>query len=189
MSLLWLPMPSGRTHDSITLWSLPFIAIATGWITQNSQFVLILSGCFLFSGLMFGPDLDIHSQQYKRWGWLRWIWLPYRHSMSHRSLLSHGPMIGTIVRILYLLTLGLTVVVSGLVGWAIAQQSLGLVDNWVTLVQPIGKQSWAVLQRTVQHHWPSLLAGLIGLEIGAMSHSLSDWLGSGWKQLQKRGRR
>ena len=51
---------------------------------------------------MLGPDLDIHSIQYRRWGPLRWIWLPYQKALKHRSQLSHGPIIGTAVRVMYL---------------------------------------------------------------------------------------
>ncbi len=64
-------MPSGRTHDRITLWCLPIVAVGTYMLTQQLPWMLIASGGFLFGGLMFGPDLDIHSVQYKRWGILR----------------------------------------------------------------------------------------------------------------------
>lgn len=95
-------MPSGLTHDRITLWTLPWIVGITYGFTRNGEVTLILSGGFLFSGLMFGPDLDIHSIQYKRWGFLKGIWLPYRNFLRHRSIFSHGLIIGTCVRVLYL---------------------------------------------------------------------------------------
>lgn len=71
-------MPSGRTHDSITLYALPIVAGVTFWQTGSSNVTLFVSGGFLFGGLMFSPDLDIYSIQYQRWGFLRWIWLPYQ---------------------------------------------------------------------------------------------------------------
>ena len=83
-------MPSGRTHDRITLWSLPLVMTLSFRATADILLTLIVSSGFLFGGFMFGPDLDIHSVQYRRWGWFRWIWLPYRGSMRHRSILSHG---------------------------------------------------------------------------------------------------
>ena len=88
-------MPSGITHDRITLWTLPWIVGITYGFTRNGEVTLILSGGFLFSGLMFGPDLDIHSIQYKRWGLFKGIWLPYRNLFRHRSLFSHGLIIGS----------------------------------------------------------------------------------------------
>jgi len=95
-------MPSGRTHDRITLWTLPLVSGIAYFLTQSGKLALILAGGFLFSGLMFGPDLDIHSVQYKRWGWLRWIWIPYRSAIRHRSHFSHGLIIGTFLRWVYL---------------------------------------------------------------------------------------
>jgi len=72
-------MPSGQTHDRITLWSSLLVAGLTfghAKVATN----LIVSGAFLFSGLMFGPDLDLYSVQYKRWGPLRLLWIPYQNS-------------------------------------------------------------------------------------------------------------
>ncbi|MDX2230138.1 MAG: metal-binding protein [Leptolyngbyaceae cyanobacterium bins.349] len=179
-------MPSGRTHDSITLWSLPLIAGVTFTHTQNAHQTLLLSGGYLFSGLMFGPDLDIHSQQYKRWGMFRWIWLPYRRSMRHRSFLSHGFLVGTLIRIVYLfswvvLSLGGIVLLS-----AIAHHMTGETAAWTQFSQHywnIG-QSW--LGRSLQQHALEWLALFVGLELGALSHSLSDWISTRYKRLTPR---
>lgn len=154
-------MPSGRTHDQITLGMLPGIAIVTLVLSRSASLTLSLSGAFLFSGLMFGPDLDIYSIQYKRWGWLRVIWLPYRKVLHHRSWLSHGPIIGTILRLLYLgIWLGLGAILAGL----LLTQVWGIPVNRQQLLQQ------AELYR--QQYLSEGLAILLGLEIGAMSHSL-----------------
>src|SRR5918998_3916008 len=55
----------------------------------------------LFGGLMFGPDLDIQSRQYTRWGVFRFLWLPYRAFFRHRSRWSHGIIFGTLIRVVY----------------------------------------------------------------------------------------
>ncbi|XGB41796.1 MAG: metal-binding protein [Nodosilinea sp. LVE1205-7] len=94
-------MSSGQTHDRITFYSLPLVMLATLGVTHSLWLMLWVGLGFLVGGLLLGPDLDIHSVQYKRWGWLRWIWLPYRGSMRHRSFWSHGPIIGTTVRVIY----------------------------------------------------------------------------------------
>jgi uncharacterized metal-binding protein len=169
-------MPSGRTHDSITLWSLPFVAGLTFGQTQNSNLTLLVSGGFLFGGLMFGPDLDIYSCQYQRWGWLRWLWLPYQKSLRHRSWLSHGPLIGTAVRILYL---SLWIVVLGILGVTIAKLFWGLQWSWDNFVK--------LILRSLSQHYTECFALYIGLELGAMSHSLSDWTGSAYKRFKKQG--
>ena len=169
-------MPSGRTHDRITLWGLPFVAGISFGQTQSSNLTLILSGAFLFSGLMFGPDLDLNSVQYKRWGYLRWIWIPYQKTLRHRSLLSHGPILGTTLRLIYLgVWLGI----------------LGILLGIVQLVWDVGwswQQVFKVLTRSLTQYPSQWIAFYLGLEIGAMSHSVSDWGGSTYKRFKKQGR-
>ncbi len=182
-------MPSGRTHDSITLWSLPIVAAATFGLTQSGNLTLLVSGGFLFAGLMFGPDLDIHSQQYKRWGVLRWIWLPYRRSMRHRSIFSHGAIIGTIGRIFYLVAWIALFASLGIVTNAIVQQVLGTIPNWQTAVQSSLNAAFRQTISLMQRASIECLALAIGLELGAMSHSLSDQIGSTLKRWNKRRKR
>ncbi|MGB3188006.1 MAG: metal-binding protein [Limnoraphis sp.] len=170
-------MPSGRTHDRITLWSLPVVTGFTFGQTRSSHLTLIIASCFLFSGLMFGPDLDIHrSYHFQRWGWLRWLWLPYQKSVRHRSFLSHGPVIGTAVRLLYLSI------------WVII-----LAIPVVVIAQSVWEVEWSFSQvarmilRSLSQHSTEWLAIFIGLELGAMSHYLSDWTGSAYKRIQTQG--
>ena len=182
-------MPSGQTHDSITLWTLPIVAGGTFGLTQSGNLTLLISGGFLFSGLMFGPDLDIHSKQYKRWGILRWIWLPYRKSLRHRSLFSHGFVVGTIGRILYLTLWAGIFGGVGVLGLSIVQQGLGMVSDWQVSAQQsaVGSLGWVV--RSLRSHPMEWVALVVGFELGAMSHSVSDWTGSAIKRWKKRRRR
>ncbi|WP_293126523.1 metal-binding protein [Microcoleus sp. bin38.metabat.b11b12b14.051] len=169
-------MPSGRTHDRITLWTLPLVAGVTFGHTQSSSLTLLVSGSFLVGGLMFGPDLDIYSCQYQRWGWFKFIWLPYQKSLRHRSVWSHGPLIGTALRILYLAT---WIAVVGVLGLTIAEKIGNLAGNWQDAVLDYG--------RSILAHYIEIIAIYIGLELGAMSHYLSDWGGSAYKQFKKKG--
>lgn len=168
-------MPSGRTHDRITLWSLPWVGGLTLLLTHSGELTLIVAGAFLFSGLMFGPDLDIYSIQYKRWGKLRWIWLPYRMLLRHRSIFSHGLIIGTTLRILYLFSL---LVLLSVLAIALAQLVRGFAWNW----QQFAQNSLDLVSRK---YLEEAIALFFGLELGAMSHSLSDWIGSTYKRFQK----
>lgn len=169
-------MPSGRTHDRITLYALPLIAGVTLWQTRSSNLTLLVAGGFMFSGLMFGPDLDIYSLQFQRWGFLRWIWLPYQKSLRHRSFLSHGPIIGTILRVIYLgCWLGMVAIVFLL----IAQKLGNVALTWRDLGGSLG--------RSLVIYSTEYLSLFLGLELGAMSHSLSDWGGSAYKRFQKQG--
>ena len=165
-------MPSGITHDRITLWTLPWVAGIGYSITSNGELTLILSGGFLFSGLMFGPDLDIHSVQSKRWGFLKGIWNPYRHFFRHRSFFSHGPIFGTLIRVCYLLffVAGVAILTVG-----IAQLLWGFAWNW----RQFALKYFSLLR---YKYLAETIALLIGLELGAMSHSISDLIGSKQKR-------
>lgn len=174
-------MPSGRTHDSITLWSLPLIAGLAFERTHSASVALVLSGGFLFSGLMFGPDLDIYSQQYRRWGWLRWIWLPYRQNIRHRSFWSHGPIVGTVLRVLYL-----TVWLCGFWGIAVGTIAflvhvIGFASDWSILTRQWFETCANGLGQLVNRYPNEWIGLLVGFEAGAMSHSMSDWIGSALK--------
>ena len=169
-------MPSGVVHDRITIWLLPWVVGLTYCLTRSAELTLILSCGYLFSGMMFGPDLDIRSIQYKRWGVIRGIWLPYRKFLRHRSVLSHGFILGTCVRLAYL---GAVIAAFGIVGVAIAQLCFGFAWNW----QDFAREQFEVLL----HKYPQETSALfIGLEIGAMSHSISDWIGSRHQKRLKR---
>ncbi|MBE9054503.1 metal-binding protein [Sphaerospermopsis sp. LEGE 08334] len=169
-------MPSGQTHDRITIWSVPVVAGITLISTRSSNVTLLVAGGFMFGGLMFGPDLDIYSRQFQRWGFLRWIWLPYQKSLRHRSFLSHGPIIGTTLRVVYLTTFLGVVAILLLVIFA----KLGNVAlNW--------GEVWGSVGKTISIYYGELFALFLGCELGAMSHSLSDWTGSAYKRFQKQG--
>lgn len=169
-------MPSGQTHDRITIWSVPVVASITLITTRSSNITLLVAGGFMFGGLMFGPDLDIYSRQFQRWGFLRYIWLPYQKSLRHRSFLSHGPIIGTTLRVVYLMTIvGLTTILLVLIWTKIGNFALKWDDIWLTT------------RKSINNHGIEFISFVIGCEIGAMSHSLSDWIGSSYKKWQKQG--
>ncbi|RZL31912.1 MAG: metal-binding protein [Pedobacter sp.] len=95
-------MPSGKTHDNVAWYCfLPFAYFS--WYFSNDLLVVILySVAYFFSNFMFSGDLDLVSIQSKRWGIFRWIWIPYRKMIPHRSKWSHGILHGTVFRIIYL---------------------------------------------------------------------------------------
>ncbi len=167
-------MPSGKTHDRVTLLSLPLVVLAIGLLSRSERAMLLVGAAYLFSGLMFAGDLDLYSQQYRRWLWLRWLWLPYRHCFKHRSFWTHGPLVGTALRLgyvaLWLLLLSLPAV---LWGWYSQQY-------WWLAVGAYGRQQWQPV------HTEALLWLLLGLELGSLSHSLSDVVGSSLKRLRSR---
>ncbi|MEB3357821.1 MAG: metal-binding protein [Synechococcales bacterium] len=168
-------MPSGRTHDRITLWSLPAVVVLSLLRTRSGGLTLAIAAGFLFGALMLGPDLDTRSIHYKRWGVFRWIWIPYRGSMKHRSPLSHWPIVGTVVRVTYVLVWALLLVLG----------SLSLVNEAFQLGWTWDEMGHMVSQSLTTHR--SLVWMLVvGLELGALSHYLADWGVSTYKRVRKR---
>jgi uncharacterized metal-binding protein len=172
-------MPSGKTHDLITLIIAPPSFFVSYLLTTDSTLSLIVTAGMLFGGLMFGPDLDINSRQYQRWGPLRICWWPYRAVISHRSRLSHGIFIGTLIRIIYLLiTVGLLFAL-GLYGYEVWQG--GSPDGEGVLITAT-RRVLSFIQSTDRSY---LLAAVIGLWWGAASHTIVDLVTTSIKQILK----
>ncbi|MCS6885159.1 MAG: metal-binding protein [Acidobacteriota bacterium] len=163
-------MPSGKTHDLVTyLLICPAYLVAMVLGAQPLEAGLVALGV-LIGGLMFGPDLDIDSRQYYRWGIFRWIWWPYKAFLPHRSRLSHGIVLGTLVRIVYFLAV--LSIVSGLLYGAAATVGVPkqVVDRFLTLMASLDWRVWCFI--------------VVGLWIGAASHSLVDFLHSALKKFK-----
>mgnify|MGYP001799787019 CR=1 FL=1 len=171
-------MPSGRVHDRITLWCLPLIVGVTAAVTRSPAITIIVSSAFLVGSLMLGPDLDIHSVQYTRWGPIRWIWLPYQIAIKHRSRLSHGPIIGTALRVIYLSL------------WLALFAAIGVeVFNWLWDAQLTWQALRTPFRGLLKKYFVEWLAVIIGLELGSISHSASDMFGSRLARRRNRKKR
>lgn len=169
-------MPSGKTHDKITFYSAVPVFVGSWLLTRRLDLCFFVTGGFVFAGLMFSGDLDVKSVQYKRWGWLRWIWIPYQRLISHRSPLSHGPVLGTVTRLVYL-SVWLLLLFLALQQLAHLGQQEALTEQSQFFLRQLARQ---LLQ---QPEWGAAL--LISLWLGALSHTLADELGSRWKKWRK----
>ncbi len=99
----YTPMATGHAHDKATkIWSLPFALVIS--LIFGIKSGLIGGLAFAIGGLWLSPDLDTRSRAQQRWGKLQKMWWPYRKLIRHRSVFSHGPFIGTAIRLAYLLT-------------------------------------------------------------------------------------
>ncbi|MEW6129103.1 MAG: metal-binding protein [Acidobacteriota bacterium] len=172
-------MPSGRTHDKITIFLTLPIAAATYYFTRDWLLTTIVTVGLLFGGLMFGPDLDTQSVHYTRWGPLRFIWWPYKVAFSHRSRFSHGILFGTIIRIIYFL-----LVVTILVALTLYARDWYNQENTRSVAQ-VHDAFTRVLEIIKPIKREYLLAAFAGLWIGAASHTASDVLGSFFKSVKK----
>jgi uncharacterized metal-binding protein len=172
-------MPSGKTHDLITFVLAAPTAAATYFFTQDWMITIIVVVAMLFGGLMFGPDLDIQSKQYTRWGPLRFIWWPYKVALAHRSRLSHGILFGTVIRIVYFLLVVTLLLAATLLArnWYLHETTAN-----VAQVQDAFTRMWEIL-KPIKHQY--LIAAFAGLWIGAASHTASDVLGSFFKSVKR----
>ena len=104
-------MASGRAHAlaSLTLtagmlWAGP--ALPPHLLTAEQAAFGALGA---MSGIILSPDLDVRRRTYAEnvFGRLWWlwalIWWPYAYRIRHRHWLSHGPIVGTLGRLAYLL--------------------------------------------------------------------------------------
>ena len=140
-------MPNGKTHDSITFILLPIVVLTAYLIFDSFYLILILSISYLFSSLMFNGDLDYNTRVYNRWYVFKMVWIPYQLMFNHRSIFTHGILIGTVIRVLYI----------GLIPILVLYYSYGInVLDYLTLKE--------------------MLIIFIGLEIGNIVHSVPDWI-------------
>lgn len=174
-------MPSGRTHDRITWLLTPPVGVACWHYTGSALDTGVLVASFVFAGLMFSGDLDLNSVQYRRWGPLRWIWKPYQWLIPHRSPLSHGIVLGPLVRLVYV-----SVVV------AVAGALVLGVQHLRGEALPVAEleRSLAMASTLSPESWRTFAFAMAGLWLGGASHTLADTVGSAWKRLfARRGRK
>jgi uncharacterized metal-binding protein len=169
-------MASGHQHDRAT-WALvlPFALLWWPWLGPSGA---ISGGLgFLIGGLLLSPDLDTHSNATRRWGILKLLWWPYRRVLSHRSLLSHSPLLGSSLRLAYL---------------------AGVVLLLSACLHPMGAPPAQMLVRSAtqlwQRHAPLILSAAIGIEASSWLHLIQDGdpmprLPRLLRQFRQRGRR
>lgn len=101
-------MPGSRTHDiggALTAPVFGWGSYAAGYVATGNAREAFLIGATVTAAHLVGtfylsPDLDLDSTIYKRWGGLRWVWLPYKNLVKHRSSWSHS-VVGGLLRPLY----------------------------------------------------------------------------------------
>lgn len=166
-------MPSGRTHDVITvLLTVPATVIAF-MATQRPVAAAVVGAAFLFGGLMFGPDLDTVSRQYSRWWIFKVLWFPYRSFFKHRSRFSHGLIFGALLRVIYFLGVATVLAYLAAFTWkSIAGGGTPGTADFVTAWQMVGD----LIRRYFGENF--FLLAFLGLWLGALSHTLTDMVGT-----------
>jgi uncharacterized metal-binding protein len=176
-------MPNARTHDAITYALTPFTFLAAEMYWGSHVISALATAMMLFSGLMFGPDLDLNSRPYQRWGPLKFIWKPYQAALPHRSKLSHGPVLGTVIRIVYFL----------LIASVLGATILYLRHRFIHYQQTTWGAEFAVIRNDLFSFWDQtdkkyFWSAFGGLWLGALAHTTADVVWSSVKRTV-RGRR
>lgn len=131
-------MSDGVDHAIASLVLAPVVAYGT-FIRTYNPLVAIGVGAGCVFGIVMSPDLDINHSTYGEnllpgcvgSVWKSWWWL-YGFVLPHRHWLSHAPIIGTLVRIVYAF-------------WWIA-----LIDaHWFVVLWPV----WCGLALSDTAHW------------------------------------
>ena len=149
-------MASGLEHDkSIKQFAGPFALLIS--LLLGIQSGLISGTTFLIGGLWLSPDLDTYSVALKRWGILQGLWWPYQKIIPHRSIFSHGPFVGTTLRVSYLFAL------STLLLFIIKPLELTILHNSANYIIDLIKQNPT-----------NTLSALLGLEASAWLHLIKD---------------
>jgi uncharacterized metal-binding protein len=140
-------MTSGKNHDRAILFTSPIVGIIG--MSHSLELGIIAASAHLLGGLYLSPDLDLVSKPYKRWGVLRVLWIPYQKLIPcHRHWLSHGVVVGSIIRLLYLAAL--------------------LLPLWFVFPD-LQQVNWAI-------SWGEAIAFFLGVELSALNHLLLDGL-------------
>ena len=158
-------MANGKAHKKINL---IFLAIGIGAVLISSQHYV--HGIFVIVGYLFGtywmnPDLDIKSTPYRRWGVLRFMWIPYQ-KLKHRSIWTHGYVIGDIIRYLYLTV------------WVIFGAAAISIFTDVPYTEYMNRIEIVVIQ-----HKLAILSFIIGNILSSTAHILTDHTSSTFKKI------
>lgn len=99
-------MPGGKIHFKSNVVGGAVLLGMAAWGGADVSSLWAVTGGAL-AGTLVTPDYDLNKgmprnilTMFPPW---RWIWWPYRKLVKHRSWVSHGPLVGTAIRILYLL--------------------------------------------------------------------------------------
>jgi uncharacterized metal-binding protein len=169
-------MPGARAHDMITLIT---AGIADGiyFATaphSNTGLAVLFTVAYLFAGYACAGDLDLMSREYKRWGLLRFVWKPYQWLVPHRSWVSHGLLMGGILRVVYLGVVSTLLLWIGV--WLVSRLGPHLDANQIT------RQQWQSLYGMTHAHPHETVALVSGFILAGTTHSLADIIWSGLKR-------
>jgi len=105
-----------KSHDVLTKIAAVLMGILVGFYL-GPLCGIMMGISVVFGGYFLSPDLDTHSEPYKRWDSLRYIWIPYHKIFSHRSFWTHCPILGSVIRILWIAPFWIPILILLGVNW------------------------------------------------------------------------
>ena len=169
-------MPGARAHDVITIVTAGAANAAYFAFAPHPEPMLavLFTVTYLFAGFACAGDLDLDSKEYRRWGPLRFIWWPYRVIVPHRSWISHGLILGGVIRVAYLALMFTLLFWGGL--WLYSRLGPHVDASELT------RQQWASLLLFGQAHPQWTAASLGGFILAGTAHSVADVISTSLKR-------
>ncbi len=85
--------------NSIVLVGTTAVMASQGWSLAD---IAAVDAGIVVANFVLSPDLDLfNSRSMDDWGWMRIFWWPYAKMVKHRDAM-HTPLLGTLVRWLYM---------------------------------------------------------------------------------------
>lgn len=128
-------MSSGATHNGITT-TVMLLTTGTAYTLGAPEDVVIGLVAGGMAGWILTPDLDLPTGNRSdtilraifpplEWIW-DLVWYPYRVIVPHRSVWSHGFLIGTLTRLLYPFMLPVTAALAYYLPWQMSASAFGM---------------------------------------------------------------
>jgi len=97
-------LSSGRTHDRVN--TAATLSLLMGGLSTTRLDLLSCAVGLAFGTIWLSPDLDLpRSNPSNRLGVVKLVYAPYRRLCGHhRSLVSHSPILSTMIRFVYTFT-------------------------------------------------------------------------------------
>lgn len=169
-------MPNARTHDAVNLITAAAANGAYFMLAPQPDLTLaaLFTASYLFAGYACAGDLDLDSREYRRWGRLRFLWWPYQKIIPHRSRLSHGLLLGGIVRVGYLMALATLIL--WIISWALSLMEPRIDPATAT------RQHWENALRFLRSRPEQTTALLSGFILAGTTHALTDMIATWFKR-------
>lgn len=176
-------MPKHNTHEFFgALFSIPLTFLYYK-ISKDISSSLVFLISMIFGVLFLSPDLDVKSKTYRRWSFLRFIWIPYISVMKHRSFLSHFPLISSLTRAAYL-TFSITIV-SALIIYSFTLIFIFLGINLQTKnpLSIIKESFFTTIRMITDVETKFIIAFILGISCGDTIHTILDTISTKIKRI------